>query len=462
MRMEELEITTEPAAAPEKNAAAVERAAPEEQAAPEARTAAAGQAPEEQASPETLAAPEEQTTAPAAASAAESESAAVAEETAAAGPVAEEEDAAPAKQAAPETLAAPEDQTAAPAAERAAESESAAVAEEAAAEETAADEESAAVEQAAPAAASAAESESAAVAEEAATEETAADEPAAEGEAIGIPLPPEEAAPAHVAISDEQLQAVLEAVVYIAEEPLTLAQMASALGETVDRIETVLRRLIEEFERAEHGIGIREVAGGFKMATKAEHHEAVRHLVKSLKPPLKLSLPALETLAVIAYKQPVTGPEIMQIRGVQGGGVLKTLLDRKLIAGAGRKNVVGKPMLYKTTKEFMIQFGLKDINELPSLKEFEEIRRMAFGETETAAEPVAAPEAQPVAATTGAAPAEPPNEAAPEPVAEAAPAAELNESAAAAEAAPKGPDETEHVKEDAPASEAPPEPEPEA
>jgi segregation and condensation protein B len=145
---------------------------------------------------------------------------------------------------------------------------------------------------------------------------------------------------------------------------------------------------MEEFEKAEHGIGIREVAGGFKMATKAEHHEAVRSFVKSLKPPLKLSLPALETLAVIAYKQPVTAPEIMEIRGVQGAGVLRTLLERKLIAGAGRKNVIGKPILYKTTKEFLIQFGLKDIGELPSLKEFEEIRRMAFADTEPAAEAV--------------------------------------------------------------------------
>src|SRR5215469_14018471 len=114
------------------------------------------------------------------------------------------------------------------------------------------------------------------------------------------------------------------------------------------------------------------------MATKPEHHESVRAFVKSLKPALKLSLPALETLAVVAYKQPVTAPEIMEIRGVQGAGVLKTLLDRKLIAAAGRKNVIGKPILYKTTKEFLIQFGLKDLSELPSLKEFEEIRRMAF------------------------------------------------------------------------------------
>jgi len=142
-------------------------------------------------------------------------------------------------------------------------------------------------------------------------------------------------------------------------------------------------------------VSIREVAGGYKMATKPEHHEAVRNFVKSLKPPLKLSLPALETLAVIAYKQPATGPEIMEIRGVQGGGVFKTLLDRKLIAVAGRKNVIGKPILYKTTKEFLIQFGLKDLSELPSLKEFEEIRRMAFADSEPPAPDAVVEEAAP-------------------------------------------------------------------
>ena len=144
------------------------------------------------------------------------------------------------------------------------------------------------------------------------------------------------------------------------------------------------------------------------MATKAEHHDAVRNFVKSLKPPLKLSLPALETLAVIAYKQPVTAPEIMEIRGVQGAGVLKTLLDRKLIAAAGRKNVIGKPILYKTTKEFLIQFGLKDLSELPSLKEFEEIRRMAFSEGDAPAAPV--PES-----AAAESPAEPPAETAAQP-----------------------------------------------
>jgi len=118
------------------------------------------------------------------------------------------------------------------------------------------------------------------------------------------------------------------------------------------------------------------------MATKPEHHESVRAFVKSLTPPFKLSLPALETLSVIAYKQPVTGPEILEIRGVQGDSVIKTLLDRKLIAVAGRKNVVGKPILYKTTKEFLVQFGLKDLGELPSLKEFEDLRRMAVSDAE--------------------------------------------------------------------------------
>jgi segregation and condensation protein B len=191
-----------------------------------------------------------------------------------------------------------------------------------------------------------------------------------------------EDAPPPVPVEDAQLKAVLEAIVYVAEEPLTAAQMAAALQQPLDRIQALLGQLVAEFDEPEHGVSIREVAGGFKMTTKPEHHEAVRSFVKSLKPPLKLSLPALETLAVIAYKQPVTAPEVMAIRGVQGASVLKTLLDRKLIAAAGRKNVIGKPILYQTTREFLIQFGLKDLSELPSLKEFEEIRRMAFADVE--------------------------------------------------------------------------------
>jgi segregation and condensation protein B len=188
---------------------------------------------------------------------------------------------------------------------------------------------------------------------------------------------------------DAQLQAILEAIVYITDEPLTAQQMAAAIGQPIDKVKRLLDQLVADFAKPERGLSIREIAGGYKMATKAEHHEAVRAFVKKLTPPLKLSLPALETLAVIAYKQPVTTPEIMDIRGVQGAGVLKTLLDRKLIAEAGRKDVVGRPLTYKTTKEFLVQFGLKDLKELPTLKEFEELGRMELVEEsqpETAAE----------------------------------------------------------------------------
>ena len=179
---------------------------------------------------------------------------------------------------------------------------------------------------------------------------------------------------------DAQLKAILEAVVYITDEPLSAQQMAAALQQPIDKIKRLLDEIVDEYAKPEHGLSVRELAGGYKMATKVEHHEAVRAFVKKLTPPLKLSLAALETLAVIAYKQPVTAPEIMEIRGVQGVGVLKTLLDRKLIAESGRKNVVGKPILYKTTKEFLVQFGLKDVTELPTLKEFEELGRLEIAD----------------------------------------------------------------------------------
>ena len=182
--------------------------------------------------------------------------------------------------------------------------------------------------------------------------------------------------------ADAQLKAILEAIVYVTDEPLSAQQMAAALERPIDVVRRLLDELVEEFAAPGHGLSIREVAGGYKMATKAEHHEAVRAFVKKLTPPLKLSLAALETLAVIAYKQPVTTPEIMEIRGVQGASVLQTLLDRKLIAEAGRKSVVGKPILYKTTKEFLVQFGLKDLSELPTLKEFEELGRLSVSELE--------------------------------------------------------------------------------
>ncbi len=176
------------------------------------------------------------------------------------------------------------------------------------------------------------------------------------------------------------LKAAIEAIVYVCEEPATAAQIANALGHPQERVEALLTELVAEYAVQAHGLMIRELAGGYKMATKPEHHEAVRAFVKSLKAPLKLSLAALETLATIAYKQPITAPEIMEIRGVQGAGVLKTLLDRKLIQTAGRKNVVGRPILYRTSKDFLLQFGLKDLSELPTLKEFEELRRLAVGD----------------------------------------------------------------------------------
>lgn len=179
---------------------------------------------------------------------------------------------------------------------------------------------------------------------------------------VEIPALPEEQQeqqPERVEISDAQLKAVLEAIIYVTDEPLSIEQICTGVEQPRDRVIGLLEQLAADYEKEDRGLSIKEIAGGFKMATKPEHHEAVRRFVKNLNPPLKLSLPALETLAVIAYKQPITAPEIMEIRGVQGAGVLKTLADRKLIATAGRKQVVGKPILYKTTREFLVQSTLR-------------------------------------------------------------------------------------------------------
>lgn len=206
------------------------------------------------------------------------------------------------------------------------------------------------------------------------------------------------------------LKALIEAIVYVTDEPLTAKQIAAGLRKPVEEVKAILDELVEEYGSPARGIWIRQVAEGYKMGTKPEHHEAVRAFAKTLTPPLKLSMAALETLAVIAYKQPITAPEIMEIRGVQGAGVLKTLLEHKLITTAGRKNVVGRPILYKTTKEFLVQFGLKDLSELPSLKEFEELARLAFGgagDTPQAA-PAAAPGPPPPEAASHGGPAEAP------------------------------------------------------
>jgi segregation and condensation protein B len=140
-----------------------------------------------------------------------------------------------------------------------------------------------------------------------------------------------------------------------------------------DYFRSLLEELIADYANGDRGLEIREVAGGFRLGTKAEYHDAVRGFVKSLKPPLKLTLQALETLAVVAYKQPVTAPEVSEIRGVDSAGVLGSLLARKLVTTAGRKQVIGRPILYKTTKDFLLRFGLKDINELPSIEEFEKM-----------------------------------------------------------------------------------------
>ena len=157
----------------------------------------------------------------------------------------------------------------------------------------------------------------------------------------------------------------------------------------------ILDELIAEYDTNDRGVEIREIAGGFRMATKPEYHDVVRAFVKSLKPPLKLSLPALETLAVVAYKQPVTAPEVNEIRGVDSSGVFGSLLARKLIATAGRKPVIGRPILYKTTKEFLMRFGLKDLSELPSMEEFEKMAAMELEEPESGAETEGETQAQP-------------------------------------------------------------------
>ena len=186
------------------------------------------------------------------------------------------------------------------------------------------------------------------------------------------------------------LKAQLEAIIYAAETPITLEQMVQLVKESVtaegaadeaevkSRVRASLEELVADYGGPDHGIEIRQVAGGYRMSTKPEQHEVVRSFAKSLKPPVRLSLPALETLAVIAYKQPATAPEINEIRGVDSGGVIGTLLERKLITTAGRKEVIGRPILYRTTKEFLMRFGLKDVNELPSMEEFEKLVAESF------------------------------------------------------------------------------------
>jgi segregation and condensation protein B len=222
------------------------------------------------------------------------------------------------------------------------------------------------------------------------------------------------------------LKAKIEAIIYAAEEPVTVDQILGVVADEISaelaaqpteaplpidssdqseavaepqaaeatladakheakqqrergrrRVRELIEQLVAEYDSAEHGMEIRQVAGGYRMSTKPEHHDVVRSFAKSLKPPIRLSLQALETLAVIAYKQPVTAPEISEIRGVDSSGVLASLIARKLITTAGRKQVIGRPILYKTTKDFLLRFGLKDLNELPSIEEFEKLTSAA-------------------------------------------------------------------------------------
>lgn len=170
----------------------------------------------------------------------------------------------------------------------------------------------------------------------------------------------------------EELAAAIEALVFVADEPLTAKTIAEILEEDREIVVSVLENLAEEFNSRAGGLQLRELAGGWQISTRPEFHEEIRRFLKT-RPNAKLSLAALETLAVIAYKQPVTVPEILQIRGVQSGSAIKTLLDRRLIVAKGRKETVGRPMMYGTSKEFLLQFGLKDLSELPSIEDFEDL-----------------------------------------------------------------------------------------
>ncbi len=202
-----------------------------------------------------------------------------------------------------------------------------------------------------------------------------------------------------------QLRALLEAIIYVSEEPVTLAALEQVLSDVSrEELRGALDELVATSRADDRGVEIRQVAGGFRMYTKPEHHELVRDFVRSQKPPLRLSRPALETLAVVAYKQPVTAPEIHAIRGVDPSSPLVTLLEKGLIVTAGRKHVVGRPILYRTSKEFLIRFGLKDMDELPTMKEFEELARASLGDSallpEQATQETVAAEVGGVAATT--------------------------------------------------------------
>ncbi|MEP6902982.1 MAG: SMC-Scp complex subunit ScpB [Actinomycetota bacterium] len=172
--------------------------------------------------------------------------------------------------------------------------------------------------------------------------------------------------------SISEIVSIVEALIFVADDPVTVKTISEVLEEDRETIEAAVEELKQEYEMREGGLQLREIAGGWQISTRTEYHEEVRKYLKT-RPNAKLSLAALETLAVIAYKQPVTVPEILEIRGVQSASAIKTLLDKKLITAKGRKETVGRPMQYGTSKDFLLQFGLKDLSELPSIEDFEDL-----------------------------------------------------------------------------------------
>ena len=172
--------------------------------------------------------------------------------------------------------------------------------------------------------------------------------------------------------SISEIVSIAEALIFVSDEPITVKILADVLEEDRETVEAAVEELKQEYEEREGGLQLREIAGGWQISTRTEYHEEIRKFLKT-RPSAKLSLAALETLAVIAYKQPVTVPEILEIRGVQSASAIKTLLDKKLITAKGRKETVGRPMMYGTSKDFLMQFGLKDLSELPSIEDFEDL-----------------------------------------------------------------------------------------
>lgn len=172
--------------------------------------------------------------------------------------------------------------------------------------------------------------------------------------------------------SQAERAAVIEALIFVSEDPLSAKAIADVLKEDKEAVNEAIATLVQEFNARQSGLQLREVAGGWQLATRPEYHEHVRAFLKT-RPSAKLSIASLETLAVIAYRQPITVPEILEIRGVQSPSAIKTLLDKKLIVAKGRKETVGRPMMYGTSKEFLLQFGLKDLSELPSVEDFHDL-----------------------------------------------------------------------------------------